>query len=582
MTTDDLHEVTFIWCVSLYASGETLGGNHASHGFFSPESHADGVRLSRPRTDAASVVLTGTFDNWSKSIPLTKSLNGFTGSIKLPWNKTIAYKYIVDGNWSLDDSKPKRVELGGYVNNVYVAPSKPSSPQETPVPVKALSEIPMVHLNGTMNGIKTEHTGDASAAQVPEGTEVEIEVTYYINGSNFQKSELIEIRMSQIPDELQPKIHGHLEMSEPLQAAPVQGADKAGDLGIEEGMKSIPVDRHPAEGGGTATAELGVDKEEGISQAENPKEDEKPLEAVPEPAHELAETAKPTPPTGLTSPKAEQEVSQVASSSGIATSVPEERKRSPIMSFVPVNVPPEVSLAEGSLQNDTHGVSGEETSTHKPLRPVSKIPQLPTATSEAAAGPAEQSDAKQTTGETPVKPEGAITETGPSQGATEESPADVSQAAAEPEEKADIPPATAPAPATQLPQSALTEVPQPDATGPTQPVADEKPSDILSTAPLVTTPVKGAEASADTTKTPEPAAVVPAPVPTETTPAGKSPSAPSSPTKPRFPRVSRESSASEPPQNGKARKRKSTFLEKIKHIFSHEKDKGKGKSKSKK
>lgn len=523
MTTDDLHEVTFIW----------------------------------PRTDAASVVLTGTFDNWSKSIPLTKSLNGFTGSIKIPWNKTIAYKYIVDGNWSLDDSKPKRVELGGYVNNVYMAPSKPSSPQETPVPVKALSETPAVHLNGTMNGIKTEHTGDASAAQdVPEGTEVGIKLP-----------------------ELQPKINGHLEMSEPLQAAPVQGADKAGDLGIEEGMKSIPVDRHLAEGGGTATAELGVDKEEGILQAEKPKEDEKPLEAVPEPAHELAETAKPTPPTGLTSPKAEQEVSQVASSTGIATSVPEERKRSPIMSFVPVNVPPEASLAEGSLQNDTHGVSGEETSTHKPLRPVSKIPQSHTATSEAAAGPAEQSDAKQTTSETPVQPEGATTEAGPSQGATEESPADVSQTAVEPEEKADIPPATAPAPATQLPQPALTEVPQPDATGPTQPVADEKPSDILSTAPPVTTPVKGAEASADTTKTPEPAAVVPAPVPTETTPAGKSPSAPSSPTKSRFPRVSRESSASEPPQNGKARKRKSTFLEKIKHIFSHEKDKGKGKSK---
>ncbi|PFH52609.1 carbohydrate-binding module family 48 protein, partial [Amanita thiersii Skay4041] len=88
---DDLHEVVFNW----------------------------------PYTDPNSVIVTGSFDGWSKSHNLTKGPEGFSGSLHIPWQHSISYKYLVDGRWALDDSKPKRVEPGGYVNNFYIAPCKP-------------------------------------------------------------------------------------------------------------------------------------------------------------------------------------------------------------------------------------------------------------------------------------------------------------------------------------------------------------------------------------------------------------------------------------------------------------------------
>lgn len=63
---------------------------------------------------------------WAKSLQLARTTTGFSASVRVPWNSTVAYKYLVDGKWALDETKPRIIEPEGYVNNVYVVPSRPS------------------------------------------------------------------------------------------------------------------------------------------------------------------------------------------------------------------------------------------------------------------------------------------------------------------------------------------------------------------------------------------------------------------------------------------------------------------------
>ncbi|KAJ6539042.1 carbohydrate-binding module family 48 protein, partial [Mycena capillaripes] len=72
-----------------------------------------------------SVIVTGTFDEWSSSIHLVKNESGFHGSIKIPWDTTIYYKYVVDSNWVCEITSPTQTDNAGNVNNVYTSPPKP-------------------------------------------------------------------------------------------------------------------------------------------------------------------------------------------------------------------------------------------------------------------------------------------------------------------------------------------------------------------------------------------------------------------------------------------------------------------------
>ncbi|MCJ8750327.1 hypothetical protein PDJAM_G00262190, partial [Pangasius djambal] len=57
---------------------------------------------------AKDVYLSGSFNNWTTKIPLTKSHNNFTGIINLPEGEH-QYKFYVDGHWTLDPKKVKTV-----------------------------------------------------------------------------------------------------------------------------------------------------------------------------------------------------------------------------------------------------------------------------------------------------------------------------------------------------------------------------------------------------------------------------------------------------------------------------------------
>ncbi|ORX48524.1 hypothetical protein DM01DRAFT_1116726 [Hesseltinella vesiculosa] len=63
------------------------------------------------------VYLTGTFDNWQRTIEMTKLENGTffheLSSVVLP----VEYKFVVDGNWQYDVNQPIKSDNEGNVNN---------------------------------------------------------------------------------------------------------------------------------------------------------------------------------------------------------------------------------------------------------------------------------------------------------------------------------------------------------------------------------------------------------------------------------------------------------------------------------
>ncbi|TQW04684.1 extensin-like protein [Cordyceps javanica] len=71
---------------------------------------------------AEEVYVTGTFDSWTKSVKLEKRGNIFekTVNLEIPSDK-IYYKFVVDNNWTINESSPKEADKEGNVNNFLAA-----------------------------------------------------------------------------------------------------------------------------------------------------------------------------------------------------------------------------------------------------------------------------------------------------------------------------------------------------------------------------------------------------------------------------------------------------------------------------
>ncbi|KAG5644570.1 hypothetical protein DXG03_008144 [Asterophora parasitica] len=91
-----------------------------------------GVVFEWPHTEPSEVIVTGTFNEWARTHRLTKGVSGFSGTAHVPWGSKTAYKFIVDGEWTLHDDQPTEADPQGNVNNVYFAP-----PEPRPEPVQA-------------------------------------------------------------------------------------------------------------------------------------------------------------------------------------------------------------------------------------------------------------------------------------------------------------------------------------------------------------------------------------------------------------------------------------------------------------
>ncbi|KAI0786437.1 hypothetical protein C8Q75DRAFT_273329 [Abortiporus biennis] len=145
MSATDLHEATFQW----------------------------------PHPDASDVILTGTFDGWSRSVHLSRDGSGFQGSIHIPWGQKVSYKYIVDGRWTTTETQPTESDPIGNVNNVYTAPPQPKpeptvappTPEVNPAPV---AEKTVGQVNGVLGTVKeaavsmVEAIAPGTTTQAPE------------------------------------------------------------------------------------------------------------------------------------------------------------------------------------------------------------------------------------------------------------------------------------------------------------------------------------------------------------------------------------------------------------------------------
>ncbi|KAL9080092.1 MAG: hypothetical protein Q9159_007660 [Coniocarpon cinnabarinum] len=68
---------------------------------------------------ADEVYVTGTFDDWSKSVQLAKENGVFTKQVDLPSNAhDILYKFVVDGKWVTDSAQPTSTDHEGNENNI--------------------------------------------------------------------------------------------------------------------------------------------------------------------------------------------------------------------------------------------------------------------------------------------------------------------------------------------------------------------------------------------------------------------------------------------------------------------------------
>ncbi|KIJ09093.1 carbohydrate-binding module family 48 protein [Paxillus involutus ATCC 200175] len=81
-----------------------------------------------PQTSPTDVIVTGTFDQWSSSIRLAKGDTGFYGTVKVPWDEKVSYKFIVDGCWLCRDDQPQEDDGDGNINNFLQVPVKPEPP----------------------------------------------------------------------------------------------------------------------------------------------------------------------------------------------------------------------------------------------------------------------------------------------------------------------------------------------------------------------------------------------------------------------------------------------------------------------
>ncbi|KAH8555489.1 hypothetical protein BGW37DRAFT_477405 [Umbelopsis sp. PMI_123] len=85
--------------------------------------------------EAKSVLVTGTFDNWSKTQTLEYVDNGvFSATVLIPYEtpgQDILYKYVVDEHWLTDSKTETTTDDAGNVNNILHAPIEPEPTQPT-------------------------------------------------------------------------------------------------------------------------------------------------------------------------------------------------------------------------------------------------------------------------------------------------------------------------------------------------------------------------------------------------------------------------------------------------------------------
>ena len=118
--------------------------------------HLADYLLSR-EDPASEVFVTGTFDQWSKSVKLQKEGAVFQKSLDLPsTDQSYYYKFVVDGEWTTDKTAPTENDHLGNTNNVL-----------RPDQIKPHSHTSASPHSAIMSSVGPDSTTAALAGQVP-------------------------------------------------------------------------------------------------------------------------------------------------------------------------------------------------------------------------------------------------------------------------------------------------------------------------------------------------------------------------------------------------------------------------------
>ncbi|KAI9787041.1 MAG: hypothetical protein M1816_007712 [Peltula sp. TS41687] len=109
---------------------------------------------------ASEVFVTGTFDDWGKTVRLDKKGNVFEKLVHLPETaKNIYYKFVVDGNWTTDHTAPQERDGQNHLNNVLTPDQMDRSQQ----PQAAASSL----LSSVISSVTPQSTTAALAQDAP-------------------------------------------------------------------------------------------------------------------------------------------------------------------------------------------------------------------------------------------------------------------------------------------------------------------------------------------------------------------------------------------------------------------------------
>ncbi|KAJ3236365.1 hypothetical protein HDU81_010857 [Chytriomyces hyalinus] len=100
-----------------------------------------------PQSNHKSIIVTGSFDNWSQSVVMTKDaandaryLASVTLGPSFKKGDKITYKFVVDGEWRVSPTQPTEYDAFGNENNVFITSSAlPQPPQKTACDIPAVA-----------------------------------------------------------------------------------------------------------------------------------------------------------------------------------------------------------------------------------------------------------------------------------------------------------------------------------------------------------------------------------------------------------------------------------------------------------
>ncbi|KIY03054.1 uncharacterized protein Z520_01520 [Fonsecaea multimorphosa CBS 102226] len=115
-----------------------------------------------PHPEANDVHVTGTFDDWGKSVKLDKVGDIWEKEVDLPTDKKIYYKFVVNDQWIIDPEAPQEDDGRGNVNNVLLPENIKPKASMVPEAVTTSSAAPESTTAGLAGQVPLEPKREAT------------------------------------------------------------------------------------------------------------------------------------------------------------------------------------------------------------------------------------------------------------------------------------------------------------------------------------------------------------------------------------------------------------------------------------